>query len=75
MHGGLVAGSLERGVGKLLVAELQLLQAHQVGLALAQPVQHEVEAGPQAVHVPGRRAHRAMVPEAVAGSQRSESAP
>ncbi len=50
---GVVAGPADLLVRELLVGELQLLEADDVGLPLGEPVEHEVEAGAQAVHVPG----------------------
>ena len=57
MGHGPVAEGLEIGVGELVVRELQLLEAHHVGLAGGEPGLHEIEPGPQAVDVPGRDAH------------------
>ncbi len=77
-----VAGGLELGVRELLVGQLELLQPHQVGLARAQPVQHEVEPRPQTVDVPtgdthedSRPAWPAVFHPASSRSWRSRAAP
>ena len=57
----LVSGGGELGGGKVLVLELELLDADDVGLTRAQPVQHEVQPRPQAVDVPGGDAHARIV--------------
>jgi hypothetical protein len=58
MAGDVVSERLERLARKLLVGELQLLQADDIGLALSQPVQRELEPGAKSVDVPGGNPHR-----------------
>ena len=44
---------LKEAVRELLVSQLEFLQTNNIGLARTQPVQDEIDAGPQAVDIPG----------------------
>jgi hypothetical protein len=57
VHERAIAGGFEHVVRELVVLELQLLQSDDVGLAIAQPREQQIETGAQAVDVPGRDAH------------------
>jgi len=62
-HRRAVARGGKRGVRKLRVVELQLLESHHIGTALLEPAHDELEPRAQAVDVPRGQSHRPSVPD------------